>query len=197
MKSKRFMSTNQMVLGAVMTALVIVFQAIANIPTISAFASALALIPITIGACLCGPIISGWLGLVFSIVVFIPPNPVLIEFISYSPEIAVIVTIIKGVACGFAAGFVYKALNKVNNLLAIIVTAIVCPVTNTGVFMLGCLMFFYEDINTAEKIQGTQGVGFGAFALMILFSFLFELILCVVLTPTIVKLVKLRKKQTK
>lgn len=194
MKSKRFMSTNQMVLGAVMTALVIVFQAIANIPAISAFASALALIPITIGACLCGPIIGAWLGLVFSIVVFIPPSPFLISFISFNLPISVMLTVAKGVACGFVAGVVYKALSKVNDLLAIIVTAIACPTTNTGVFMLGCLIFFFKDINEAEQIQGTDGVGFGAFAVMILFSYLFELALCVVLTPTIVKLVKLRKK---
>ena len=62
--------TGKLVLAAMMTALVIVFQLLATYTTFfGPFSTAIALIPIVIGACLCGPAIGAWLGLVFGVVV--------------------------------------------------------------------------------------------------------------------------------
>ena len=78
-----------MVLGAVMTALVVVFQGIGNfVPTVTTFAGAFALIPITIGACLCGPLIGGWLGLVFAIMTYFSPG--VAAFLAYNTVVTII-----------------------------------------------------------------------------------------------------------
>ena len=55
--SKQRMSTQMMVLGAMMTALVVVFQCLATYTTFfGPFSTAIGLIPIVIGAAMCGPL---------------------------------------------------------------------------------------------------------------------------------------------
>lgn len=44
------------------------------------------------------------------------------------------------------AGFIYRWLSKKNVYLGVFAAAIVCPVVNTGVFLLGCLLFFLPTI---------------------------------------------------
>ena len=64
MKKENKMSTHTLVLGALMSALVIVFQLLATYTAFfGPFSTAIALIPIAIGAILCGPAIGAWLGL--------------------------------------------------------------------------------------------------------------------------------------
>ena len=70
-KSNTF-KVETMVMAALMTALVVVFQCLATYTTFfGPFSTAIGLIPIVIGAVLCGPIIGGWLGLVFGVVVLV------------------------------------------------------------------------------------------------------------------------------
>ena len=65
-------STRTLVLGAIMTAMVIILQTLASYTKFfGAFSSAVALIPIVIGAVMCGPAIGAWLGLVFGAVVMV------------------------------------------------------------------------------------------------------------------------------
>ena len=196
MNSKRFMSTKQMVLGAVMTALVIVFQLLATFTAFfGPFSTAIALVPIAIGACLCGPIVGAWLGLVFALVVLFTGGASL--FYPFS-EIGTIVTVVlKGMACGFASGIVYKALSKVNDVLAAVIAAIICPVVNTGVFLLGSMTFFYNSAQKIGELVGISGAGFAVFWGLAMANFLFELGMCAVLSPVIVKIINIAKKQFK
>lgn len=197
MKSKnQFMSTKQMVLAGVMTALVIVFQLLATFTAIfGPFSTAIALVPIIIGAALCGPIIGAWLGLVFALVVLFTGGANL--FFAFSIFGTLVTVIGKGMACGFVAGIVYKALCKVNDILAAVVASIVCPVTNTGVFLLGGLIFFYKDAQKIGEIAKIPGSGAAVFWGLAMGNFIFELVVCLVLSPVVVKLINIRKKQIK
>ena len=66
----RGMKTETMVLAALMTALVVVFQCLATYTTFfGPFSTAIGLIPIVIGAAMCGPSGGAWLGFVFAAVV--------------------------------------------------------------------------------------------------------------------------------
>ena len=128
--------TETITLAAVMTALVIVFQCLATYTTFfGPFSTAIGLIPIIIGAALCGPVIGAWLGLVFGIVVLATGGAAL--FFAFSIPGTLITVLAKGAACGFAAGIVNKLLKKFNKTIAAVASAIVCPVVNTGVFLLG------------------------------------------------------------
>ena len=99
----------------------------------------------------------------------------------------------KGALSGLITGIVFKLLNKCNLYLAIVVSALVCPVVNTGVFLIGCLLFFMETI-----IGWAQALGFESAGNYIIFglvggNFLFEVLINIILAPAIVRLLKIRK----
>lgn len=196
MNKKQFMSVKTLVLGAVMTALVVIFQLLATFTAFfGPFSTAIALVPISIGAALCGPIIGAWLGLVFALVVLFTGGANL--FFAFSIVGTLVTVILKGMACGFASGIVYKALSKVNDILAAVVAAIVCPIVNTGVFLLGSVTFFYNSAQQIGELVGIKGAGFAVFWGLAMANFLFELGMCAVLSPVIVKIINIAKKQFK
>ena len=196
MNSKRFMSTKQMVLGAVMTALVIIFQLLATFTAFfGPFSTAIALVPIAIGAALCGPVIGAWLGFVFGLVVLLSGGANL--FLAFSVVGTIVTVVLKGVACGFVSGIVYKALRKKNDILAAVCAAIICPITNTGVFLLGSVTFFYNSAQQIGELVGIKGAGFAVFWGLAMANFLFELGMCTVLSPVIVKVINIGNKQLK
>ena len=101
------MDTKKLVLGAILTALVIVFQLLATFTAFfGPFSTAIALIPIAIGAILCGPAIGAWLGFVFGIVVLASGGAAL--FWAFNIPGTIITVLAKGAACGFFAGWVYS-----------------------------------------------------------------------------------------
>ncbi len=190
---KRRMSTETMVMGALMTALVIVCQILSKYTAFfGVFSTAAALIPIAIGAILCGPAIGAWLGLVFAIVVFLTGDAAL--FWAFDIPGTIVTVVAKGILCGYVAGAVFKKLENKNSDIAAVSAAIVCPLVNTGVFMLGCFTFFMDDaLEIASKV-GSPETGFSLFVAFALANFIFELGLNIVLSPIIVRLIKIRKR---
>ena len=67
--SKKGISTQTLTLGAILTALVIVLQLMGSFIRFGMFSVSLVLIPIVIGAALCGKYIGAWLGFVFGLTV--------------------------------------------------------------------------------------------------------------------------------
>lgn len=190
--NRKKMSTQTLVLGAVMTALVIVVQLISSYTTFfGPFSTALALIPIVIGAALCGRAVGAWLGFVFGTVVLLSGGAAL--FWAFDIPGTLITVLAKGTLCGLAAGVVYKLLEKFNTYVAVVGAAIVCPIVNTGVFMLGCFVFFMDDaVKIAQAIE-SNATGMALFVAMALGNFLFELGANIVLSPIVVRLLNIRK----
>ncbi len=193
--TKNRMSTKTLVLGAVMTALVIVFQLLATYTTFfGPFSTAMALIPIVIGAALCGAGIGTWLGLVFAIVVLATGGANL--FFAYDVPGTFITVLVKGMACGLVAGMVYTAFEKKSRFLAVVLAAIACPVTNTAVFLAGCYVFFMDSANQIATAVGIEAAGMGVFWALAMANFLLELATNIVLSPAVVRLLNIRKKQS-
>ncbi len=187
------MSTQQMVLTAVLTAIVFVLQLIAVIVGhVGIFSLTLCLVPIVIGAATCGVGAGAWLGFVFGFAVLVSGDAA--AFLAVNPYGTVITVLVKGTLCGLAAGAVYNLLAKHNMYIAVIAAAIVCPVVNTGVFLIGCLLFFMETIK-GWAAAGGFGENVGSYMMLGLVgvNFLLELAVNVVLSPIIVRLLKLRK----
>ena len=190
---KKGMSTRTMVLGAVMTAMVILLQLISTYTTFfGPFSTALALIPIIIGAALCGWGIGAWLGLVFAVVVMATGGAAL--FFAFSIGGTVVTVVAKGMACGLAAGLVYKLLSRVNDTVAVIAASLTCPLVNTTVFLLGCAAFFLPHADGIAQTLGMEVSGMALFWALAMGNFLFEIGLSVVLSPVIVRLLQIRKK---
>ena len=195
MVQKRRMSTEKLVMGAILTALVVVLQFVAlayrMLFPLAPFTITLVLVPIVLGAALCDTRIAGWLGFVFGVIVLATDAA---AFYVISVPATVLVVLVKGVAAGMAAGFVYRLLEKKNRYLATAAAAVVAPVVNTGIFLIGCRLFFFETI----KSWGLAGGFDNALAYMILglvgINFLIEIGLNIVLTPLLVRVVTIRKK---
>jgi uncharacterized membrane protein len=173
-----------------MTALVVVFQCIATYTTFfGPFSTAIGLIPIVIGAVLCGPIIGGWLGFVFALVVLFTGGANL--FFVFNVVGTLVTVLLKGIACGLAAGYVNMLLYKFNKTLAVIASAIVCPIVNTGVFLLGCVIFFMPYADAIAELLGLGVTGMQVFTALAFGNFLFELGMNAVLSPVMVKILNI------
>ncbi|MBR4933025.1 MAG: ECF transporter S component [Clostridia bacterium] len=192
-KNKRI-ATEKMVLGAMMTALVVILQCLATYTTFfGPFSTAVALVPIVIGAALCGTGVGAWLGLVFGGVVILTGNAAL--FLAFSVPGTIITVLCKGMACGAAAGVVHKLLKKFNDIVAAVASAVICPVVNTGVFLLGCRVFFMPYADAIAETLGLTVSGMDLFFALAGANFLLELGMNLVLSPVIVKLISLAKKK--
>ena len=191
MAKTRKISTQTLARGAMLTALVIVLQLLGSFIRFGMFSISLVLIPIVVGAAMCGPAISAWLGLVFGIAVLLSGDAA--AFLAVSVPGTILTVLAKGVLCGLAAGFTYQWLSKKNIYLGVFAAAIVCPLVNTGVFLLGCLVFFLPTITAwAGGNDQTlwQYILFG----LVGGNFLFELGFNLVLSPIIVRLLRISKR---
>ena len=196
MSNTNKMSTRTLVLAAVLTALVIILQFMGAFIKLGPFSISLVLIPIVIGAATCGTGVGAWLGFVFGAVVLISGDASL--FLAVNVPGTVITVLLKGIACGLIAGLIYKyTLKLVKNIyIAVIASAIVCPVVNTGIFLLGCLVFFLDTVASWAAAAGL-GDNVGQYMILGLVggNFLVELAINIVLTPVITRLLNIKAKQ--
>ena len=194
MRKSRNIPLRQLTLGAMLTALVVVLQLVGSFIHFGPFSISLVLIPIVIGAATCGPYIGAWLGLVFGAVVLMSGDAAF--FLQFNAPATVLVVLVKGIASGLLAGLVYRVLERFNRWLAVVVAAIVCPLVNTGVFLVGCFLFFEEAVAALAAGAGFTG-STTAFMFVGLagFNFLFELGFNLALSPVVVRLLDIRRKQ--
>lgn len=175
----------------ILTAIVIVLQALAIGIRFGTFNITLVLAPIVIGAAMYGWKAGAWLGLVFGIVVLFTDAG---AFLAVSVPGTVITCILKGVLAGAASAAVYKLLENKSEWLAILAAAVVCPIVNTGVFLLGCLVFFLDTVSEWAAGFGYESVGayflFGFVGL----NFLVELAINLCLSTVIVRILSIVKR---
>ena len=191
--STQKMSTQKLALLSLLGALVAILAYLGGFIKIGGFASiSLTLIPVVVGAALCGPMAGGFLGAVGGAVFFLTADSVF--WLGLSIPGTIITVMVKGYLSGYLAGLTYKAFEKMNRYLAVILSAIVCPVVNTGIFILGCFIFFIDVVNSGAAAEGMSVAGY-IIIFFVGFNFVFELLTNIVLSPVILRLIKLRKKQ--
>lgn len=178
---------------ALMTALVVLLQLTLTIQ-FGLASCTMVLIPIVVGAAMLGPITGAWLGLVFSVIVLLQPGTTF--FYSLGVAGTVITVLIKGTVAGLVSGFVYKALSKKNKILASYAAAVICPVVNTGIFIIGMMLFFS---NSSDLLAVAQGSGYESISSFVILgmaglNFLLELGVDVILAPVIHRLADLANK---
>lgn len=192
MNSTKRMSTETLVLGAILTALVIVLQLLGSFIRFGPFSVTLVLIPIVVGAAKCGTKIGAWLGFIFGVTVLLSGDAA--AFLAVDVAGTIFTVLVKGTVCGLCAGLVYKALSNYNLYVAVIAAAIVCPVVNTGIFLIGGVLFFMETITEWGTALGFSNAAEYMFLGLVGGNFLFELAANIILSPVIVRLLNLKKK---
>lgn len=177
------------------TAIVIVLQLLGSFIHFGVFSISLVLAPIVIGAAIYGLGAGAWLGLVFGITVLISGDAS--AFLTINPAGTVITVLVKGICAGLAAGAVFKLLEGKNILGASILAGIVSPIANTGIFLIGCRVFFYSTIQEWAVNAGFENAAAYMFLGLAGVNFLVELAINLVLSSAIVKIVDIGKKQVK
>ena len=189
---KERISTRTLTGVALFTAIVVVLQFLGAFIRFGPFSISLVLVPIVVGAALYGAGAGAWLGFVFGLVVLLSGDAA--AFLVVNPLGTIVTVLVKGTMAGLCAGLVFKALEKRSSTVAVILAALTAPVVNTGLFLLGCLCFFMPTITEWGKAAGFENVGSYMIIGFVGLNFLVELLVNMVLSPVIVRLIKLGRQ---
>lgn len=194
--SKQTGNVRKMTGLAILTAIIVVLQVISTFVKFGPFTITLSLAPIIIGAAIYGAGAGAYLGFVFSAVVVITgilgwDGGFIMMLMGISPIGLLVTALGKGTLAGWVSGLVYKAIAKKNELVAVITAGVVCPVVNTGFFVIGMLVFFAD---TFTAMAGGQNLlAFIVFGLAGI-NFVIELLVNIVLSSGITQIIKAGKK---
>ena len=176
------------------TAIVLVLQFIGGSIRFGIFSISLVLVPIVVGAAVYGWQAGAWLGFAFGVTVLLTGDAA--AFMAVNVLGTVITVLVKGAACGLCAGLVYRLLERHSKVLAVIGAALTCPVVNTGIFLLGCKLFFYETISAWGAGLGFPNAAAYMFLGLAGTNFLVEVGANILLAPVITRLIRFGKKET-
>lgn len=169
------------------TALAIVLSMI-KIP-IMGVSITLVLPVVIIGAALCGPWVGAWLTVIPNVIAFGEAG----IFMTESPAGCIVTLLLKGILAGLAAGFVYRFLSKKHPMGAVVCASVVTPTVNTAVFVLGTYLFIWDEL---VKLAGEKGIGIGMLLFgLAIFNYIIELVLNLVLCPTIMRIINMISKR--
>lgn len=193
MENKLF-DTRKLVGIGLLTAIVVVLQFIALGMRFGMFSITFVLIPIVVGAALYGWTTGAWLGFVFGVVVLLTGDAA--AFLTVDVFGTIITVLLKGTLAGTAAGLIYQFLHRTNETLAVIAAAVATPIVNTGIFLLGCCVFFMDTVSEWAAGFGYENVGAYMILGLVGINFIIEFAINLVLNPVIVRIIKIGKKTT-
>lgn len=188
--------TRKMTGLAIFTAIIVVLQVLCTFVRFGPFSITLALAPIIIGTAMYGKGAGAYLGGVFGAVVLVTgllgwDGGTVMLLMGINPLGCVLVCLLKGVAAGFFAGLCYELIAKKNDKLGVLISGIVCPVVNTGLFIVGMLVFFFD---TLSGWAGGQNLLLYIIVGLTGINFLVELAVNIVLSSGITQIIRAGKK---
>ncbi|MBQ8170720.1 MAG: ECF transporter S component [Oscillospiraceae bacterium] len=186
-KSKKF-DVRKITGLALLTAIVVVLQILTTVVArLGMFTFTIALVPIVVGAALYGWKAGAWLGFVFGALTLLDAN----AFFVINIPGTIVTCLVKGTMAGLVAGLAYKLVEKKNKFVAVLTAAVAAPIMNTGFFIIGCLLFFIDYV---KQLAGDTNAFVFILVGFVGINFFIELGVNLVLSPTIVRLVKLGKR---
>lgn len=140
----------------------------------------LTLVVIVIGACIYGPLAGLLLGVINGIITLIAPATLAV-FFPLHPLLTILLCIVKTGVAGLVSGLLFKLFKSIKKeFIGTIVSSIVVPIINTGLFIIGVLLFFLDVYGDATTL----------ITLVLSVNFLIEFISIVVLSPAIYRIIK-------
>ena len=199
MNNKFFTAKNVALLG-VLIALAVVLQIFASGISIFGITMNFSLIPIALAGIMMGWIGGGIIGLVCGLVVFITAavmgqEPATSFLFQVNPAILSLTCIGKTTVAGIVCGLLYKLISKKNEFIAVCVSAIVIPIINTGIYMLGMVLMKGAVAQFLGLTQSSAGVVFTAVFGLIWINFLIEMAINVVFVPIINRVMKVLNRK--
>lgn len=203
-KKKKITQTVQL---SMLIALIVVLQLIsALIPPIAGTVSiTLTLVPVVVGAILFGKKGGLVLGFTFGFIVLVncitaldPGGNILW---SANPFLTALICFAKGIAAGVVPAFIYELVKGKNadvssgrKYISSLFAAMSAPIVNTGLFVIGMLLFFMD---TLKAWAGGTGVVTYIILGLAGINFLVEFLINIILTPAISRIVDVVKNKIK
>lgn len=159
----------------------------------------LSLAPIIIGAAIYGAGAGALLGFVFSAVVLLTgilgwDGGFMISLMAISPFGLFFTVLVKGTAAGFISGLVYRLISKKNERAAVLTAGVVCPIVNTGIFVVCMLGFFHDTLAGMAAQSGQNMLVFIVLGLAGI-NFVIELLVNIALSSGITYIIKSQKNR--
>lgn len=191
--NKNHQKTKQLVGMSLLIAIVAVLQLFAGSIKVGATAFSLVLVPIVVGAIVYGPTAGGVLGGVFGVIVLYGgiagTDAFTFALWSASPFWTAVTCLGKGIGCGVVAGLVFRLLQKKNQRLACVVSAMSAPVVNTGVFALTCSTVLRQALQQLWGVNAGEVISI-LFLTIIGVNFLVEFALNTIFSTAIARIVQ-------
>ena len=198
MNSKFFTARNVALLG-ILIALVIVLQLFASAIPMFGVTLNFSLIPIALASILLGWYGGAIVGCACGMVVWITmavlgQEPSTAALFQVNPVILTIMCIGKTTVSGLVAGLVFKGLSKKNTFLAVVITALVIPVINTGIYMLGMVVMQDAVAAFLGLTNYSAGIVFAVVFGIIWLNFVLEMTINLIFIPMIHRVIKIVQK---
>ena len=190
--NKKF-TTRQIVVTGLMLALMIVLQVIGNYLQIGPVNINLSLIAIVMAAVIAGPISGAIVGFFNGVMALLSPSTIAL-FMPVSVVGTVFACLLKCTLAGFVCGLVFNILKKKNQTLALIISGLLVPIINTGIFIIFALLFFRPVLEDYVASGAFPNIWMVLLIGFIGWNFLIELVSTGVLSP-IVGTVALRNEK--
>ena len=174
---KQHFNTKTIVVTGLLLAIEIIFQLIGNYLQIGPANINLSLVPVVIAGIVGGPISAAILGFFNGIMALLSPSTIA-YFMPLSPFGTALVCLLKCTIAGVVSSLVYRAIK--NKHVATPIAAALVPIINTGLFALGCFIFF-KDMLFADGRDVLGAFGFVILGL-IGWNFVIELPTTIVLS---------------
>ncbi len=198
MKKEKFFSARRVTGMAVLLALVIVLQLFGSYFKIGATSFSFVLVPIVLGGILYGIAVGGILGFVFGFMTLMSgvsgTDFFTATLFQAQPIATAFLCLGKATFAGLGAGLVYKLIAQKQDYVAVFVASVTAPILNTGLFIVGSLLFFQETLRA-------NFVGAGSTVLYFLIigcaglNFLVELAINLIASPAIYRVLRVIGKK--
>lgn len=166
------MNNKKFAIISIFTALIIILQVIATYVNFGGFPITLTLVPIIVAGAVYGIQIGTLMGLIFGMVVsfmvIVGADPSGAVMFASHPIITIATCLLKGALAGAFGSFAYKKIN--NKKAAIVVDAIITPITNTAILYISLIIFF--DSSFTAMIAAFMSI-----------NFIIELLINILLAP--------------
>jgi uncharacterized membrane protein len=201
MNSKFFSARNVALLG-ILIALVIVLQLFASAIPMFGVTLNFSLIPIALAGILMGYLGGAIVGFTCGLVVFITmavmgQEPSTAYLFQTNPVILTLTCIGKTTIAGLVSGLLYKLIEKKNKTIAVGVGALVIPIVNTGIYMLGIVLMKESASEFMGLTSSSAGVVFGVVFGLIWLNFVLEMVINTIFTPILHRVIKVLDKEGK
>lgn len=184
----------KLVATSLLAALVLLLQCFVVIPLGASFTVTLTLVPIMLGAILYGPATGALLGGVFGAAVSFQvitgaAGAMSTAMLQLAPVMTIVICMLKGVLAGFGAGWVYKLFRHTKaKTLGVILSAVSCPLINTGLFVAALFVFYYDLMVQYAADNSYSGALAFVFLGVVGLNFVVEFVINVLLIPMVLRL---------